>query len=979
MDSTIETPKCKSCRFWLLLVSWLAMLVFAGHSVTRMVGAGDTWVAMACGRHFYNHGVDTVEPFSANSHKPGPTAEEVKHWPEVAQWITEKVGLDTVKYWHPTGWINQNWLTHLIFYWLTTESPFADAESFSFNTLVWWKLAIYILTVVCVFYTARILGAHIGLAAFFACAAVFIGRSFLDIRPAGFSNLLTAVFLLILVLATYRNILYIWLVVPLTVLWCNLHGGYIYVFITLVPFVGMHLLGHFFPKHFVTIGKRGLYHTIACGIVSFFAMIVFNPFHLTNLTHTYVISFSKHAEKWREVHEWHPAFKWDNPVGTGFPFMVMLVVGIGLTLVWLFSRWLKPRLLKAPKSEMLAQKKFLKILAFIIGSAAAVFLGWSLFLGFSLLNLDAWSFIIAAFFILIVLLSVYKNVHFIYAAGVLALIAMWSADASDAYQGRYIYPFLILPLYVIAHIAASVFSPNLKKKPVNISFAALTAVVSLVLIAAIFNPFEFKLPLWNLGQFLHILRPWRPIYEGLTDFGYVHLFTVLYLLNIASTALWLMLPHLQAVFAEQKTEPLAELPAETWHLPKIDLAMLAVAGLTVYLALKSRRFIPMAAIAACPVMAMFVDQVIKAISAARNFYRSERFVVSPMPARVLSLLILISFGITMTLGTWWSLRFKRVFLDPWPTDTVLNSVFMRMTASNMKPFWLCQFIRDNKLEGKIFNYWTEGGFLAWGQEPDPITGRTPLQLFMDGRAQAAYERTTFDLWGNIMYGGEIIFEAYQNGRRPADSDYVKAGAWINEQLKAHNVWVTAMPSAQFESDFIRSIERCPNWACIFTSDIQRLYVDISTIRGKELFEGIFNGKTIYPDEFFRNMAYAHNLYRYYPELEAKRNALSAAVKAFKMRPSSASLGQVLAASHFSELVPSVTRVCLDYLAEWDVKRNDWTKQSGYHYKISAAIIAADYMVRLADAEKRPQEATSYTLKRDMLVVERLELIDGKRW
>jgi len=46
-------------------------------------------VAMACGRHFVNHGVNTVEPFSANSHKAGPTAEEVKTWPGWAQSLRE--------------------------------------------------------------------------------------------------------------------------------------------------------------------------------------------------------------------------------------------------------------------------------------------------------------------------------------------------------------------------------------------------------------------------------------------------------------------------------------------------------------------------------------------------------------------------------------------------------------------------------------------------------------------------------------------------------------------------------------------------------------------------------------------------------------------------------------------------------------------------------------------------------------------------
>ncbi|MHC4758394.1 MAG: hypothetical protein ACYTE8_07030 [Planctomycetota bacterium] len=226
----------------LVFLGWAAMLIFTLHACTHMVAAGDTWVAMACGRHFINHGVDTVEPFSANSHKAGPTAKEVETWPEWAQTLTDKVGLETVKKWHPTGWVNQNWLTHVIFYWLTHESPFADAEQRSFNTLVYWKFFIYIFGVICIYYMARILGAHPYLASVFSCLAMFVGRTLIDVRPAGFSNVLVAAFLLVLVLATYRDILYIWLLVPVTVFWCNLHGGYIYAFIILVPFIGLHIM-----------------------------------------------------------------------------------------------------------------------------------------------------------------------------------------------------------------------------------------------------------------------------------------------------------------------------------------------------------------------------------------------------------------------------------------------------------------------------------------------------------------------------------------------------------------------------------------------------------------------------------------------------------------------------------------------------------------------------------------------------------------
>ena len=45
--------------------------------------------------------------------------------------------------------------------------------------------------------------------------------------------------LLIMALAIYKNFRYIWLIIPLTVFWSNVHGGYIYVFLMMVPFIGI--------------------------------------------------------------------------------------------------------------------------------------------------------------------------------------------------------------------------------------------------------------------------------------------------------------------------------------------------------------------------------------------------------------------------------------------------------------------------------------------------------------------------------------------------------------------------------------------------------------------------------------------------------------------------------------------------------------------------------------------------------------------
>ena len=72
----------------------------------------------------------------------------------------------------------------------------------------------------------------------------------------------------------------------------------------------------------------------------------------------------------------------------------------------------------------------------------------------------------------------------------------------------------------------------------------------------------------------------------------------------------------------------------------------------------------------------------------------------------------VPLGFTATavlLGTVWGTRYKQVYLDPWANDDVYDSVFMRMTASNLKPFDVCQFIRENKFSGRVFNHWTEGG------------------------------------------------------------------------------------------------------------------------------------------------------------------------------------------------------------------------------------------------------------------------------
>ncbi len=1090
--------KKRSLSGWPMIIGWIGMIIFALHASTHMVGAGDTWVALACGRHFYNHGVDTNEPFSANSHRVGPTVQEIATWPNWAQSIADKVGIDTVKYWHPTSWVNQNWLTHVIFHWLAFESPFADGKTLSFNTLMYWKFAVYILTVVCIYYIGRIMGAHPALAAAAACASMFIGRSFIDIRPAGFSNLMIAVFLLVLVLSTYRNYLYIWLLVPATIFWANLHGGYIYTFIMLTPvvvlqilillprratvsvhsiltwlalfvmmlkyigkepfasavssqekllillgffvvvsiiltliksvqaplFYGYHIIvsivvfialfsqlfpaemkilikeidafvqtsrlsfvGIFFAsvamglivtflkERFLATSPAAILHLSAAGTLAFLASIVFNPFHLTNLTHTFQISISSVAEGWRNVHEWWPAFRWDNPVGSAFPFLVMMVVGIGLLILWPISRMLVPKQNKLPKTQMNIQPGRTNIKAHILGFLAAALVIWSVMISCSLTDASVQSFIFNLIFVGILWLSVFVNVHLIYLILPFSLIALY-ASIPPTYTGRYIFPFVTIPFYCMLFLGAWQLSKKPKYSIFNILYVFAASIVTMLILVWLRDPFNFKEPVWHLEQFINITRQWSSPYEANLDIIYPYYFRVIYIINLLCIGLWFIAPYLKEFWSGtlKNNSPVQE---GEYRRPKIDPAMVVVAAMTVYMAYRSRRFIPIAGYATCPVIAVLIDQIIQAIAASKYFHKSGRAALPRMSSGIQNILTGTAALIVIVLGTAWGLKFKNVYMDPWPTDSKLSSAFMRMTASAAKPFDACEFIRQNNMRGKMFNYWTEGGFIAWGQDPDP-DGHTPLQLFMDGRAQAAYNYNAYILWSELMSGGPIPQKARMRNQNLVPEDYAQIGTWLDERLKYYKVWVVLMPSNQFETPFVKGLDYCASWRIVFLDDKQKLFVDITTPRGQELFNGIENGNTKYPDEYFRNIMISHNSM---VDNDASRlqKGLNCALDAFSQNPTRTPIQLI---QRFYEIYPQfrpeIDTYWKKYLDDYEANKQKYLNSDGYYFRAIGALMAMGHLEPFAAQQKNNELLAHFETERAELqrIIEQMQY---KRW
>ncbi len=747
-----------------LALLFAGMAVFAFYASTHMVAAGDTWVALACGRHHLNHGVGVFEPFSFNSHKPGPTDEQLAAWPEWTHGIIRKI--------NPTGWVNQNWLTHICFYELTHW--FGSEDNPNYNMLVIWKFALYFITAYVVYAFGRVMGVAPLLAAIASCFAMVIGRTFFDIRPAGWSNLFVPVYLLILALSVYRNIRYIWLLIPLVSLWAGFHGGYIYVYLMMFPFCGLHLLSMASRNRLVKISFSDLRTIIYAAVMSFAAMLIFNPYHITNLTHTFEISISKHAESWRTVNEWKPAFDFldktaqsPNPVGDEEAFGAMCILFVIAFLFWIIGQIARPRLVFDKKTK--------------------------------------------------------------------------PADIDRQY--------------------------------------------------------------------------------------------------------------------------------ETW--PKIDLPMLAIAILTTYMAVKSRRFIAIAGSAACPVLFLLIQQSWQAF-AARNQYKKTLTLENILPSRRLQFGGLAVYGIVVlgyiipwhldinlpsSLVKWIptasiSWKFKTLYLDPWPEDPTYNSIFMRMTASNVKPIDACKFITENRIAGRVFNYWTEGGAIAFGQRPDPNTGEIPLKLFMDGRAQAAYNNDTFQLWQNI-YGGAgcpAVRNAYLSRRKLAGSDYKAMADWIGAELKKHDVWVVLMPLSQASSSFVSALRYSENWKTAYYDPYQWMLVDTRDKRGQKLVDDILNDKALFPNELAKSLTLCRLISeRFSPELAPKLE--QAAISAFQLRPSPITISELKQAGQNLRKPELILGQFTQFIDDFQTHHNAYRKQSGYGERLRCAMIVADSLSRIPGKSK----------------------------
>ncbi|HEY5505620.1 MAG TPA: hypothetical protein VIK28_10725, partial [Sedimentisphaerales bacterium] len=515
---------------------------------------------------------------------------------------------------------------------------------------------------------------------------------------------------------------------------------------------------------------------------------------------------------------------------------------------------------------------------------------------------------------------------------------------------------------------------------VNIVYVLAAAAVTLLVSAATVNPFKFTQSIWHLEQFVNLHRLWQLVYEANLDITYANLFPVLYGISASCVVVWLVVwlvaPYAKAVLRDiSASSDVTSAPAEgVYQAPKIDLALIVIAAMTVYMALRSRRFIPIAGYVTCPLIALLADQIIQTVAASVNFRKYGRLTLPRMSVEMQRWLIAGSVVLVGGLGIGWGLKFKNVYIDPWPTETKLTSAFIRMTASAAKPFDACRFITDNKMRGNMFNYWTEGGFVAWGQTPD-ADGHTPLQLFMDGRAQAAYNYDTYMLWSEIMSGGPVVQKARIRNQNLTVDDYVQTGEWLDSRMKQFKVWVVLMPSNQFDTPFVKGLEHSSSWRLVYLDDKQKLYVDISTPRGLEIFKGIDDGNTIYPEKYYRNIMIAHNTLVFGNSPEQLTRGLQCALSAFEESPTRTTMFLIQKYyEYYPQLRPEIDTFWQKALEDFHLNKQKYLSSDGYYFRAVGALMAMGHLQPAANKE------TIESYEREKVELQRIiELMQDKRW
>lgn len=368
----------------------------------------------------------------------------------------------------------------------------------------------------------------------------------------------------------------------------------------------------------------------------------------------------------------------------------------------------------------------------------------------------------------------------------------------------------------------------------------------------------------------------------------------------------------------------------------IDWSDVALVVVTLGMATLSRRFLPILALLLAPLLAAWGQRLLDAWRPAGH--------PGVRRAALGACCLAVAIG-----GTLFGLRFHRVYLQPWAPDAAHASLLDRLTHTFQWPHGACEFLRLNGQTGTLFPFWQETGFVMWAQDPDPATGRLPVQVFIDGRAQGAYPIETLRQYVQLRDGGPTGEAVKQQERRFTAAEAEEVRVFLQGNLRALGINLALIPAEEARIPISQALFNTPGWQVVYMDHRHSLLADTSTPAGKALAEGVWSGTTRFPAGESAGLTRCFLLLRRQDEASA-REALTLARKVLADEPSQRAVAYATQAAEATgqgdELEALLRTTAEAYLG----RRETLRRQDGYYRPLVAALVALGNLQ--ARAERR---------------------------
>ena len=264
-----------------------------------------------------------------------------------------------------------------------------------------------------------------------------------------------------------------------------------------------------------------------------------------------------------------------------------------------------------------------------------------------------------------------------------------------------------------------------------------------------------------------------------------------------------------------------------WPAVSVWVFEAVLGGLTIFMAIKARRFIPTAMIVTAPMLAVELDWLIR---------RGEAVLRLGVLKPALAAAVLVP-AVMLSAETAKYFSPNNPLIAPEP-------LFNRMHGSHANyGHELASFLASNDIGGRMFCEWRWEGYLQWR-----APGMKPL---IGGRAQQVYAEETFKEHARIGVG-----------RLDLDTPAPPSAEITRRLLAKHDIHMVVVPKDQHAHLVASTLEAEDlTWAPIFHDGRNVVIVDGAHPDTRDLLDACARGELNYPDEFTealsRGMCLAH--------------------------------------------------------------------------------------------------------------------------